>query len=510
MLKIGFGIFLFWILLSNPHVTRSAVPGNIQLELNAIWNGKEWLTSYQGNSIQLDYKYDQFHVVFDKDSLKYKLYRHGNKQEGKESREVAWEEVTSIQVNIVNEGNSRCPKEEFQFSSLKYFDNVPLTNLKELTFNYSNFGCRLSLDLEKADWFKSILKYSRLKSFKLLGRQAPEFCLTSIQSLPIEELWLPKPYGDELLLMDSVKYIRMNGPRSAFVHKVSQMPSLVLLEDNTDQFYNRFHSEHAERYFFLRSTNALHSPLMYPIDLESCTNLSPFTRLIKIYQDSFPEKWIHKGDFVSYEDDLVWFTKGRGAGDTLLAGKVRHGVPDGIWTFRIEEQYVYRDEESFHIDVDSEPFIMPQNGICNLTYVNGNTAIQGMMKEGGKVGEWLFYKETGALTCKKYFELDQLKRTVVYFYMRDNPLESRTYYISPNASIHSFLNNGKVSFMYLDQWTHEKDVMIINENSISLLQEDGNYLIYHRSDPNFETILRETVIDKVYPEFIGKELPFTF
>ena len=105
---------------------------------------------------------------------------------------------------------------------------------------------------------------------------------------------------------------------------------------------------------------------------------------------------------------------------------------------RIEEQYLFRDEESFHIDLNSELITLPKNGICKLSYLNGNTAIQGTMNDGSKEGEWVLYKESGEVACKKYFEADELKRTVVYFHMRDNPLESRAYYISPNASIQSF------------------------------------------------------------------------
>jgi antitoxin component YwqK of YwqJK toxin-antitoxin module len=303
----------------------------------------------------------------------------------------------------------------------------------------------------------------------------------------------------------------MSGLRSTFAFNAARLPNLVDVSEPDGIYRNRFHHEHAERYFWLKYLPSIKMPIGQYVDIEGRGMFyHPLNKLIKHTEAHYPGRIEQGGEVYVIEDELPEEARYEHDGDTLLHGFIDGDTLQGIWTFRVQEQYGFKDEESFHLNLSAELPDIPMNGKWELKYLGGNTAISGVFKNGLKEGEWLFYNELGELVCKRYFHADTLQRTIVNFHMRGNLLQSRAYFFSPNASIQSFENNNKVSFIYIDLWKDEKDPLVITNQSISIMNNAGNYTIYNRNHPKFDRIFRETVIDKVYPEYTGQELPFSY
>ncbi len=479
--------------------------GVLDLHFNIIWNGTTWESSIV-NEIGVPREGWFGYEIQRSDTAPPKLVAKHNYS----NSEVGWEIVRRIHINVGLERLKECPSTPAKLSDFKMLDDCPITSLDWLVIDYSNYRGSFEADLENCNWFDSTQQQKTLSIFHLIGNHAPKFDLSAIYGQPLKTLKISKTLGEEVCQFSSLEQLEMPGIRNAFAHHAYSLPNLQIIRDVEGGYFNRFHYEHAERYFWLRSTSALHRPISSPPVFKNGVYSSPLNALIAQVKENLPNKWVKKGYVYVNEDELPARTHFKGKGDTLLHGFVKRGKPKGIWTLRVEEQYDYNDFEAFHLDMKAPAIELPDNGVWQLNYVGGNTAISGTFKNGRKVGEWQFYSEVGVLVCTRSFSNDTLKRTIVNFHMHGTPLQSRAYYFSENASIQSFQTGNKVKFMYIDRIPAEEDAMIISENSIAIQNEEGQYKVYYRNHPEFDTIFRSNVIDKVFPEFIGKEIPFEY
>lgn len=473
------------------------------LEFTMTWDGSEWDAEFSNDLKQGLEGWKGYEIVRSDTAQpvlvsNYESYR----------LELNWDYVREIKITV--KGTQACPEAITKLSAFTFLDDCPIAELHQLIIDYADFGCQLEADIQNWNWFDETRKSKSLQTFQLIGTHAPIFDIQVLENQPLRTLVISKTLGEEILPFKTLEQLEMPGIRNAFAHHAASLPNLRVIRDKEGMYFNRFHYEHAERFFWLRSTNALHRPIYSSEPFKMVTYLSPMDALIQNVQSNLPEKWTKRGEVYVNEDDLPARTNFKNKGDTLLHGFVKRGKPKGIWTFRIEEQYYFNDFEAFHVDLKADPVVLPSDGAWELRYTNGFTAISGGFEANKKIGEWKFYNEAGELRAKRDYDNDTLKRLVVHFDMRGLPLESRAYYLSENASIQAFYSGEKVQFIYLDLWADELDQLVITENSISILRENNTYQIYNRNHPEFETIFRREVIDKVYPEYIGQELPFEY
>jgi hypothetical protein len=499
-------IILFLFVAFNSTVSHAQLNSEhtyFNLEFTLTWNGSSWDSEFSNDPLQVREGWKGYEIVRSHTAQPVLVSKYGSYV-----LELSWENVSEVKIRV--KGSQNCPEAIAKLSAFTLLDDCPIQGLHQLTIDYSDFGCRLEADIQNWDWLDETRKTQSLQTFRLIGNHAPIFDINVLEGQPLRTLVISKTLGEEVCQFSTLEQLEMPGIRNAFAHHAACLPSLRVIRDKEGMYFNRFHYEHAERYFWLRSTNALQRPIYSSETFKKVTYLSPMDALIQNVQYNLPEKWTKRGEIYVNEDDLPARTHFKNKGDTLLHGFVKRGKPKGIWTLRIEEQYDFNDFEAFHIDLKANPIVLPSDGAWKLHYTSGNTAISGSFEENKKIGEWKFYNEAGELRAKRSYENDTLKRLVVNFDMRGLPLESRAFYLSENTSIQSFYNGEKVQFIYLDLWVDELDQMVITENSISILIENGSYQIYNRNHTDFETIFRSEVIDKVYPEYIGQKLPFKY
>lgn len=423
--------------------------------------------------------------------------------------ETPWSLVRGVRIVLKND-TKKCPDSPILLSNFDALDHCPLDSITHLEIDYTSYDCRLIADIDSLPWLHNESSKS-LKELVMFGSHAPDLAIKSLSKHPIRNLQLTTPLGKELEEFKHLRLLEMPGIRSAFAHHASNLPHLVSVSESDGMYRNRFHHHHAEYYFWLRCMPTLEVPIDRTISVEQNEEFPhPLHELLHLVGTHLSEKLPEKGELFVSEDELPPSEYPEYGSDTLIHGFIDGDTLKGIWTLRVSEQYFYSDEETFHLDLDTELTGFPENGMWKLNYASGDVAISGNLRNGNKEGEWLFYKESGALACRRYYSQDTIQRTVVYFDMNGYPLESRGYYSSPNASIQALDCNGQVQFIYVDQWMKEKDPLVLTNHSISILKDNGKYEVYYRNHPDFETIYRKTVIDKVYPEYIGKELPFTY
>ena len=480
--------------------------GEWYLEFVMLWDGDSWNVSL---SPEDPYYNDDESILFidRKTGQTPKLLEEFP---SKESKEIPWSLIRGVTFVFKNE-DGKCPSESAVLSQFKVLEDCPLDSITSLSVLYYEYDCRLEVDIDSLTWLNNPSRKKALAEVIMMGDHAPELKIQTLKEHPIVELELTTPLGQDIEDYKHLRILRMPGLRSTFAFNAARNPNLVDVSESDGIYRNRFHHEHAERYFWLKYLPSIKMPIGQSIDIKERGNCyHPLNRLISYTEAHYPGRIERGGEVYVIEDELPEEARYEHDGDTLLHGFIDGDTLQGIWTFRVQEQYGFNDEESFHLDLSAELPAISENGSWELKYLAGNMAISGFFKDGLKEGEWLFYTESGELVCKRYFHADTLDRTIVNFHMRGNPLQSRAYFFSPNASIQSFENNGEISFMYIDLWKDEKDPLVITNQSISIMNGEGNYKIYNRNHPEFETIFREVVIDKVYPEYIGQELPFSY
>lgn len=484
---------------------------NREYETNYIWS-----VTWDGSNWNEDFGIETFQQVIeyrvDRSETNPKLYRKivSGEMSGGPEVMIPWQAISRLTIDIRLAENVSCPNKTFDLSELKFFEGCPLDSIRILELDYSKYPCFLDLELSKWSNFKGIQNAKSIRHFKMNGQQAPEFNIEALYNMPLEILELTKHFGKELNEFPNLKQLSMPGVREAFTHQILNFEDLNIIHDNDGIYYNRYNKQHAERYYVLRATNALHHPIHAPIFLEG-RYLSPLEKALGYTKNNLPVKWTEKGDILVYENELPQFTHFKGENDTLFYGQIKRGKPRGIWSFKIEEQFDYGDHELFHLNTKAKPLELPQNGFWELNYVNGLTAITGQFENGFKIGEWKFYNEAGILRSKKTFDRDTLKHSVVYFEMDGVTCQSRTYFFDENSCLQSFNNADKAYFNYFDLYYSEKDKLVIEDGSISIKHPDSNrYQTIRKGSDQYYRAMRDHVIDLLYPEYSLQEFPYEY
>ncbi|GAB5418475.1 MAG: hypothetical protein Crog2KO_25750 [Crocinitomicaceae bacterium] len=294
--------------------------GLLNLHFNMVWNGSIWESSIiqdgnNGREGWFGYEIQRSDTTTPKLVAKRDYSNH----------EIDWKVVRGIHINVALERWKECPSVPAKLSDFKLLDDCPITGLNRLVIDYSNYGGRFHADLESCSWFDSTLQQRTLKIFHLTGNHAPNFDLSEIYGQPLVTLKISKTLGEEVRQLTSLEQLEMPGIRNAFAHHAYTLPNLQIIRDVEGGYFNRFHYEHAERYFWLRSTSALHRPIYSPEVFNNGLYSSPLNALIAQVKENVPNKWVKKGYVYVNEDELPTRTHFKGNSDTLLHGFVKKG-----------------------------------------------------------------------------------------------------------------------------------------------------------------------------------------
>lgn len=461
-----------------------------RLTVFAEWNGTSWDENIYLSTTQVfDAALSGQNVIIQRDSEL--LIPCGLIEIGGSTVAANWGDIKELEVRLVANDKETWYGDTARLTDVFSLAFCSFDSIRSLTIDYSSFGYEIIMNLN--DWhpFQNMKSASKLSKFRLLGAYSPHFNLSQLIGLPIEYLELPLTSGVELLCFPHLKELVLPKALDGFCHYIGMISEDTDVNTLQSSYYNRFNYLFAENYYNLVSNHGI------------------LNQILEEYRSTYPDKWEDKGQLLIKVGELDQFHMEADKSATLVSGKLKKGKPVGDWIINISGPWNMIGMPPFQVDMKMKPKLV-KDGKWSLRYLDGTVAIEGSFVGGKKDGDWKFYDNYGTLKCIRTFHRDTLKNTVVMFDMRGVPLESRAYYFNENQSIQTFQSEGKVSFMYYDAVPNNKRKMEITENAISFLKEDGSYEIVTRKNPLFGELMRREVIDLVYPEFVGAELPFKF
>lgn len=487
-------------------------PDYYTVELTLDWNGSRWEPSFRVGVASQSYRppmsFDEGRHFYRSSDVESPVFVE-RVLDDSTSIEVfpKWVKRLHIVIAPIRKG-LEAPEyidlsEEKILKDLRFYESV-----RHVLIRQEQPDCEVRVNF--SDWYQYAAWKKReiLRSFEIDAPVQPAFNLEDLKPFgDLERLSLPMTVGDELSYFPKLTHLALRGVRSAFTHQVVQLKHLIAYREIPGLYTNQFETFHAERYFFLS-----YLPKVTKVDtFSSFYTTGAFDQLLNSAYDLLPDRWRDNGSLLVLENELPAYCPGSFRNDTLLHGMLKDGQPEGIWTFRLADDYKCNDFEAHQLNFDRKAREIPQNGRWTFSYVNGNTAIEGRFKKGKKQGEWHFYAEDGTLKSSKWFRNDTLVRTVIQLEIDHVSCEARTYYINGEACVQSFSNPNKTFFTYVDLNPVKPDALIFGDKSISVKLEDrSGYKVVSRSNPEFENVFRTYFLEPLFPELSGKEVPFEY
>ncbi|MCR9173868.1 MAG: hypothetical protein NXI10_15300 [bacterium] len=401
------------------------------------------------------------------------------------------------------------PKEELKLSNLKSLSLAKLTGVQAIHINIEDFKGKVNIALH--DWpqykewqFLHEVGLLEMYTFNVLAKDYSDvdMNLNALRIFDLYTLRIPMSVGSVLDGLPNLHTLHARGVLSAFTHSIYQLQHLYEVIDYDPVYSNTFETLHAERYFLFQCEGQLEKIKDPVTDLWGMHELFFLSRELRSEVDN--------GEFLILENDLPYITGKTIDNDTLLHGYKKDGLHVGVHTFKVRESFTKNDREKFHIDFSNpNPPKFEKDGWWKYYYLNGNVAIEGQLRNRKKIGDWKFYEESGVLRTIKSFDNDTLKRCITRFELHGDTCESRTYYVNPLECVQSFTNVDGTKFHYQNFGEISQDRMGIASNRFWIISPKSQQKVnYKRSSKDYESVFRENVVDLLYPEYIGKELPF--
>lgn len=390
-------------------------------------------------------------------------------------------------------------------STLEALDRTKIPAIHSLFIDVINFKGSVDIALHKWKQFPSWKYANNIYAF---GVEASNYSdirmnLNALRIFDLYTLRVPMQVGDVLDAFPNLGILHARGVLSSFTHQIYQLNWIEDLQEYDPVYTNAFETLHAERYYFFQCQNAQER-------MESPIYMFGYMDALFIETEDARNQ-LKDGSFVFYENDYPEFTGKTIDNDTLLHGYRKDGKHTGVHTFKIQESYTKNDREKFHIDFSNpSPPKFERDGHWQFNYVNGNVAIEGELRNRKKIGEWKFYQENGILRTVKTFDNDTLKRSITRFELHGDTCESRTYYLNPLECIQSFTNADGTKFQHQNFNEFGQSKIGIQPDYLTLLDPESNQPIsISKRNELYDVLFRKHVVDLLFPEYIGKELPFT-
>ncbi|XOV68107.1 MAG: toxin-antitoxin system YwqK family antitoxin [Fluviicola sp.] len=427
-----------------------------------------------------------------------------------------WDRISCLKVKIESASAhpfSR-PSDTLRLDTIAILQELPISDLSELNIDLSDYYGYSTINLEKWKQFHDWFKYGSFKAFTLNhGLFLPVFDLSALYRFPLIHLKVPLYLTDEVLRFPYLETIEAYGIFTNVNHYLSQLEDLNSVKEYGGRYDNSFETLHAERYFYTVLTASRRF---------SEIGNSPFSELLQLEGELFEIEYNEKKGFLKdlvksadvmvYENDFPNYSGNTPENDTLMAGQIKRRKLKGVWTFKLKDQYTRNDKEKHHVNFSQLPKLnFPVNGTWSLEYINGNTAIEGLFVNGRKNGDWKYYNEEGTLRSTKSYRNDTLVFNKVQFNLHGNNLESRTYFASMNEIYQSIYfpdeQKVKLNVLYYDGGN---PAYRVNSNGLVAFRKKGEMYAQNisKTSEKYQTLIREGIIDKLFPEHRNQELPF--
>jgi len=400
-------------------------------------------------------------------------------------------------------------KDTLQLDGIHSIQEFLLIPADSFSLDVRNYHGMVAVNLSKWEFYPQWKQMNSVKAFSILsGRLRPEFDVSTLYGFDLKSLSVPCLLNQEVLHFPKLERLEAMGVYSNFNQYLPRLENLYRVAEFGNRYDNMFETLHAERYY---------SILVTMFGKEARSNYSNLEELLVMidsswrYADRNKKKLIK--DYLIYENDFPEYSGKTPENDTLFHGKLKRGKPKGLWTFKLKDQYPRNDREKHRIDFKKLPDLKtPMNGHWSLEYANGKKAIEGKFTSGKKNGEWRFYSENGMLRSRKIFTNDTLELTIVTFEINGNMLESRVYYASEDEIYQSIkLADGNIRLNLTEYANSDRIRMsVVADGTINYALKGESILRrYEQGTLSFNEIIKKPIIDKLYPEFEGKDLPFT-
>lgn len=418
------------------------------------------------------------------------------------SRKVDFWRIEMLEVRIT--GISK--KEILNLSEIEEVRRLKIPAIGSLVINIEGFKGRVDIDLENWSQYTSWKYLNTITSF---GVDAPDYSnvgvnLDALRIFDLYSLRVPKSVGAVLDAFPNLGILHARGVLTAFTHQLYLYDELFDLQEYDPIYTNAFETLHAERYYMFQCLN---KPIRWEIPMPLFGYMDELFNVTEASRNG-----IEDGEFVIYENDYPEFTGKTIENDTLLHGYKKEGKHVGIHTFKVHESYEKSDFEKYHLDFSNpQRPTFDKDGHWQFNYLNGNVAIEGNLRNRKKIGDWKFYSESGVLRTTKTFDNDTLRRSITRLELHGNELESRTYFVSEYEIYQSMYfsqdNKVRLNALYHDGFGTP---YFYSEYEVVEFREFGQKYgkSYSLGTDGYERMIRKGIIDLLYPEYVGKELPF--
>lgn len=420
-----------------------------------------------------------------------------------------WPNVSKLKVNIISETHPLIkPKDIIHLDTFQVLQQLPIPCLNRLQIDLSGYYGKAEINFGKWNQYEAWKECQYLQQFHIVSSSIrPDIDITHLFGFDLEELSVPLLLTNEIVQFPNLLYLSAYGVYSNMTQQLTSLKCLKHVQEYQNRYDNSFENLHAERYYrslveSVGGINFVQSSMDELITM--CTG---------DVDTNFLGRAKRRADYLVYENEWPEYSGNTPENDTLFHVRMRNHKFQGVLTYKLKDQYPRNDREKHHIDFDHLPHLkFPENGHWLLKYANGNAAIEGDFENNRKNGDWFYYNENGDLRSTKNYRNDTLLFSKVQFNLHGNTLESRTYYVSEDEVYQSIFlpdeNKVRLNVIYYDGFGmpyrfSEYGVVEFRERNRMYAQT------YVPGSKKYNKVIREGIIDKLFPEFVGQELPFT-